>query len=167
MNELPDDLQAFEASLSQLSPRSELPTDRLIYQAGYAAAVNDQSRLRTASRLPIKMLASAAAGAIAASCLFLFPFRNVVDEPVSAPPLVASVASDNPAVIDSVVIQSAPQDWYTSFDNAIPSERQTAFHSLDRQSVSERGNLPAAWSTYAYPPAKIPRVGDAMSGENS
>lgn len=167
MNELPDDLQAFEASLGQLSPRSDLPTDRLIYQAGYAAAINDQSRQKPISHASIKMFGSAAAGAIATSCLFLFPFRNDVDEPVSTPPLVASVANDRPDVIDSVVIQSALKDWNTGFDNDTPSEQQTAFHSMDRQPVTDPESLPAAWSNYAYPPAIIPRVGDAMSGENS
>jgi hypothetical protein len=141
MNELPDDLQAFEASLSQLSPQCDLPTDRLIYQAGYTAAINDQSRLQEAPHPPIKMLGpikllgSAVAGAFAASCLFLFPFHNVVDQPVPASPLVASVASRNPAVIDSVVIRNASQDWITSFGNEIPLEQRTPLNPIYRQPV--------------------------------
>lgn len=88
MNELPDDLRAFEASLSQISPKSSLDTDRLIFESGYAAAIADRKARQTA-RATVTIVGSALAG-VAATLMAVFALRTQ-DPPM---PPSAAVAND-------------------------------------------------------------------------
>ncbi len=87
MNELPDDLRAFEASLSQISPKSSLDTDRLIFESGYAAAIADRNARQTA-RATVTIVGSALAG-VAATLMAVFALRP------QDPPMPPSAAVTN------------------------------------------------------------------------
>lgn len=73
MNELPDDLRAIEANLSQLSPTSSIDTDRLIFESGYAAALADRNTSPPA-RTMVTIVGSALVG-MAATLLAVFALR--------------------------------------------------------------------------------------------
>ena len=90
MNELPDDVRAFEASLSQISPQCSLDTDRLIFESGYAAAIADRNTRQTA-RATVTIVGSALLG-VAATLMAVFVL-GPQDPPI---PSSAAVSDDTP-----------------------------------------------------------------------
>lgn len=87
MNELPADLRALEANLSQISPASSLDTDRLIFESGYAAAIADRSRAQTA-RTMVTIVGSGLVGVVATLMgLFALQPRDPSLPPSAAVPI--------------------------------------------------------------------------------
>lgn len=97
MNNLPDDLRALEAKLGELVPTNSLDTDRLIFEAGYAAALAQHGSSTGSARTLVKMAGSALVG-IAATLLAVtvWPDSQAIPE-VETIPRITQQRTEPPA----------------------------------------------------------------------
>ena len=109
MNNLPDDLRALEAKLGELVPSNSLDTDRLIFEAGYAAALAQQGSSTESARTLMKMAGSALVG-IAATLLAIttWPDTRAVPE-VTTIPRVTQQRTEPPATSRAQLAVNASQ----------------------------------------------------------